>query len=949
MGRFELLRELGRGGMGVVLLGRDTQLDRHVAIKALPDRLADDPDRLERFEREARIVASLNHPGIAAVYSLERDQDRRYLVMEYVDGETLAARLAHGRLEVGEAVDLARQIADALAAAQRAGIVHRDLKPGNVMVTRDGRAKVLDFGLAQSRATPPSAAEPEPVTSAPTATGFAPPPSPTRDGAILGTPGYMSPEQARGEPVDERSDVFSFGCLLYEMLTGAGPFAGHSVAAAIGATLHKDLDLEALPAGTPAALCELLRRCLEKDRSQRCGSASEVAAAMASLASWARDQAIPELARLCDRIHLLEESRDSWTAFELAREIDKLAPGDPIVERLRPDFSQPISITSQPPGARVVASFYGDPEGAGIDLGVTPLGDVSFPRGLSRLRLELAGHQVIHDLVWNLSATLTNAIEPSTRTFHYPLRREGELPDGMEEVPAGASPLFMPGLDHLEPEPTAAFAMDRNPVTNREFKRFLDDGGYARTELWCDVVPGEDGAALTREEIVTRFVDQVGQPGPAGWMMGEYPAGEGDHPVTGVSWYEATAYATWAGKALPTLFHWSRVALTNASGQIAPVANFAGSGTVPVGTTRSVNRFGVHDLAGNVREWISNPIQQRPEQRLILGGGWNDPGYAFADAYAQPALDRSPSNGFRCLRALEPDPNAARLAGPIDVPRREVGAADIVPDEVFAYFRRQFHYDRVPLDAVLLSEEPFPGGRWQTCEITAAYGGERMQVHLYLPDRGRPPYQTVILFPGSLALHTRRYHPGEFRRVDFIVKSGRALLLPVYKGTFERPSGLHSDYPDESAQYRDHVVMWGKDLGRAIDLVEARDDLDASRIAYFGASWGGALGAIMPAIEPRIAANVLYVAGLHFQRALPEVDQVNYVTRVTQPTLMLNGELDFFFPPESSQRPMFDLLGTPPEDKKRLTYERGHTVSKPDLIRESLAWLDRYLGPVVPA
>jgi dienelactone hydrolase len=221
-----------------------------------------------------------------------------------------------------------------------------------------------------------------------------------------------------------------------------------------------------------------------------------------------------------------------------------------------------------------------------------------------------------------------------------------------------------------------------------------------------------------------------------------------------------------------------------------------------------------------------------------------------------------------------------------------------------------------------------------------------MRAHLFLPSRGKPPYQTVVLFPGSLAIHTRTFGLMEIRRVDFLVKSGRALILPIYKGTFERGGEVTSDYPEPTAFYKDHVLMWGKDLGRTIDYLETRPDLDASRIAYYGVSWGGALGAILPAVEKRIRANVLYVAGLCFQRALPEADQINYVSRVTQPTLMLNGELDFFFPAESSQKPMFERLGTPAEHKKRLTYPRGHTVPKADLITESLAWLDRYLGPV---
>ena len=352
----------------------------------------------------------------------------------------------------------------------------------------------------------------------------------------------------------------------------------------------------------------------------------------------------------------------------------------------------------------------------------------------------------------------------------------------------------------------------------------------------------------------------------------------------------------------------------------------------------------MHELAGNVREWILNPVD-RPGHRFILGGSWNDPNYAFVDAFAQPMFDRSLSNGFRCIRAAEPEPNEERLTRSIPVAFRDFRAETPVPDQVFAFFRRQFLYDRQPLAAALVSDQSAPGYRWQTVEIAAAYGGERMQLHLFQPERSRPPHQTVVLFPGSLALQSRRFNLSEFRRVDFLTKSGRAVLLPVYKGTYERWCGIESDYPSETTAYKDNLVMWGKDLGRAIDFVESRQDLDATRIAYYGTSWGGALGAILPAIEPRIAVNILYVAGLCFQRALPEAEQLNYVTRVTQPTLMLNGELDFYFPPEHSQRPMFDLLGTPPEHKKRLTYERGHTVPKTELIRESLAWLDRYLGP----
>ncbi len=250
--------------MGEVYLARDTRLDRQVAIKALPAHLTQDQDRLARFQREAKVLASLNHPCIGAIYGLEEADGRQYLILEFVEGETLAERLTSGPIPVSESLSIAKQIAEALEAAHEKGVIHRDLKPANVMVTPDGAVKVLDFGLARTAdgsvsstamATPDSPTMPQN--------------SPTIPGAIMGTAGYMSPEQARGKPVDKRSDIFSFGCVLYEMLTGVGPFGGETVTDSLGAILHREPDWSLLPAQTPGRLREFLKSCVAKDRRNR--------------------------------------------------------------------------------------------------------------------------------------------------------------------------------------------------------------------------------------------------------------------------------------------------------------------------------------------------------------------------------------------------------------------------------------------------------------------------------------------------------------------------------------------------------------------------------------------------------------------------------------------------------------------------------------------------------
>ncbi len=260
--QYEILSHIGAGGMGEVYLARDTKLDREVAIKVLPDSLARDKDRLLRFEREAKLLASLNHANIAVIHGFEDDDGTKFLVLEFVQGETLAQRLERGRLPIDEAIETARQIAEALEAAHEKGVIHRDLKPGNVMVRPDGTVKVLDFGLA--RAVTDDSGDGSPGHDSTTITA-----DHTRPGLVLGTAGYLSPEQARGHAVDRRTDIFAFGCVLYQMLSGAGPFAGETLSDSIGSTLHLEPNWDALPADTPASVYVLLTRCLAKDCKRR--------------------------------------------------------------------------------------------------------------------------------------------------------------------------------------------------------------------------------------------------------------------------------------------------------------------------------------------------------------------------------------------------------------------------------------------------------------------------------------------------------------------------------------------------------------------------------------------------------------------------------------------------------------------------------------------------------
>ena len=261
LSHYKVLEKIGQGGMGEVYRAEDTNLSREVAIKVLPEQFTQDPQRLARFEREAKLLASLNHPNIAAIYGFEEADDVRFLAMELVPGETLAERVAKGPVPVEEALEVCRQIAEGVEAAHEKGVIHRDLKPANVKVTPEGKVKILDFGLAKAFEAEVPVTD---ISQSPTLTEEM-----TRAGVILGTAAYMSPEQAKGEAVDKRADIFAFGCVLYELLTGKRTFSGKTITETLGAIIHKEPDWKALPNTTPWRIQELLRRCLTKDARDR--------------------------------------------------------------------------------------------------------------------------------------------------------------------------------------------------------------------------------------------------------------------------------------------------------------------------------------------------------------------------------------------------------------------------------------------------------------------------------------------------------------------------------------------------------------------------------------------------------------------------------------------------------------------------------------------------------
>jgi serine/threonine protein kinase/formylglycine-generating enzyme required for sulfatase activity/dienelactone hydrolase len=967
IGSFEIVKIIGRGGMGVVYLAHDTKLDRSVAVKSMPVELQASPTAQTRFVCEAKVLASLSHPNIGVIHDIiEQTEGSAYLVLEYVPGETLAERITKGPLKLQEALTIALQIAEAVAAAHEHNVIHRDLKPGNIKITPDGRVKVLDFGLAKTVGSEPSE---KPATV-------------TQPGRVIGTPAYMSPEQARGKPTDKRSDIWSFGCVLYEMLTGRIPFEGETVSDTLVNILDHDPDWQFLPREVGPQVRKVLCKCLEKDPGSRYQSVSRICQDLCSYQAtllakafdvrvvwrvirrpqvavcvililltlgfglsrlmhrsskvrWARVEAIPEI------IHLIDQDK-YFAAFSLARQAERYIPGDPVLAGLWPRMSRDYSVITTPPAADIFFREYSDTKGGWEYLGRSPLENIMFPRGVYRWKITKEGFE-------------TGECVPRGQTLNVELWEEGSFPPGMVRIPPSAVrlnlwPFYWQLFEAVE---IPAYLIDQYEVTNEQFKRFVDDGSYEKQECWKHkfII---DGHELSWEQAMKEFRDKTGRPGPSTWEGGTFPKGKDKFPVSGVSWYEAAAYAEFAGKSLPTIYHWQKAACIHQAAAIIPLSNIKGEGLAPVGSFPGIGTTGLYDMAGNVKEWCWNVTDVSGEHRYILGGSWTDQTYMFTHTDSRSPWDRSINNGFRCVQYQTIEKATTdTLFGPIKRPYvRDYSKKTPVSDETFnSWLRTLYSYDRTELHAVV-EEFDESSGYWRKEKVTfdAAYGGERVIAYLFLPKDIKPPYQTVIYFPGWADTAKQSSENITLPSlVESIIMSGRAFVYPVYKGTFERRFVEGAPLLEKPNAHRDWVIQFSKDLRRSIDYLETRDDIDKEKIAYYGLSWGGRVGSIMLALEERIKAGIIVLGGFHQFDKPPAVDEFNFTPRVKAPIIMIGGREDSIFPVKTSQIPMYELLGTADEDKEHKIYPGAHgflPLFRRQIEGDVLDWLNRYLGPV---
>ncbi len=943
---FLVERELGGGGMSRVFLAEERRLGRRVVVKVLRSEVANGVSA-ERFEREIRLAARLQDPRIVPLLQAGQVDELPYYTMPYIDGPTLRERLAGPALEVSEAVGILRDVALGLEYAHARQVVHRDIKPENVLLS--GRtAVVADFGIAKAITA---------ATLNPSGTGV------TTAGSVVGTPAYMAPEQAAGDPVDSRTDLYAWGLIAYEVLAGVHPFSGHTTAQALLAAQISEQPetLARRRPDLPASLTALVDACLAKNPDERPTDATTLITRLSAANSpaerrrplsrvqlavsagvvlilagagyaayqhaahvrWAREEALPAADSLMAADRTL-------AAVAVLSEAQRDLPTDTAIAHALAADTRPVMVRSSPPGAQVAIRDYGDSTGPWTSLGVTPSTSIRIPTGYFRWKVAKAG---VGEFV---SAPITRD------TMNFPLDTALAAPSGMVPVPAHVWTDYIGFVGWVGPFALPAFYMSRYEVTNREYQRFVDAGGYANAAYWSEPFV-RNGRPLSREEAMRLFRDRSGRPGPATWDGGHFPDGQAEYPVSGVSWYEAMAYAKFAGRSLPTIAQWFEAAPDYIARYVVQASNISRAGPAPVGAFRGLGPYGTYDMAGNVREWVVNALDA--DRRFIVGGASNSQSYLYVDPESLSPFDRSPENGIRCVLNVIPVPPAAVAA--IKLTYRDFTKVHPASDAVFSAYRLMYAYAHSALDAST-PQVVDETADWRKEKVTfnAAYNDERITAYLYLPKRVRPPYQAVLFFPSARVLDIPNSRTlGDTSFFDYVVRSGRAVLYPVYADTYER----RLTHSTPGSMQRTLMVQRAQDVGRALDYLASRRDIDAGRLAYLGVSMGASEGVIYATLEQqRLRAVILLDGGLFLSPQVAGADQVDFAPRLTRPVLMVNGRYDFSFSVDRSQLPLFRMLGTPAADKEHVELETPHDVraDRPALVKNVLGWLDRYLGPI---
>jgi eukaryotic-like serine/threonine-protein kinase len=656
-------------------------------------------------------------------------------------------------------------------------------------------------------------------------------------------------------------------------------------------------------------------------------------------------------------------------AFALAQPMiaDNESQADPKLQAMWKEIVLPGTPLVAESGATLSYKAYDETNGGWIVAGRTPIERMlDLPKGVVRIKIEKPGFKTGEFAVANPGPSLRSekSLENDflkgfvARDLPLAIAPDGKIANDMVLVPATDEPMYLTGL----PDDTTGFdlrslpefAMSKFEVTNREYKEFVDAGGYDNPTYWDGLQFRDEGRTLDWTEARTRFVDRTSRPGPAGWELSSYPAGEAELPVGGVSWYEAVAYARFRHLSLPTIHHWVRAAFGPDEGQfetaptVAAASQFLANGPIEAHSKRGLGPWGTVNMAGNAREWVWNTVGDQP---AALGGAWSDYREEYQSLVTLRPMSRSPDLGMRLMQSFGPIPNEllAALPRPVD---EAYAKREPLSDEAFSTLRYQFSVGPRTPSAVHV-EEFAQTDTWTAQEVQLTFAQDDvLTIYVLLPRARHGPLQAVLYGTPSLfeTQHSNRDVLEQLRTADVVVLGGRALVIPIWPGLYQRGEQFTTDLQVMTDVFRRRPLQYFKDGVRTIDYLATRNDIDAQHIGFMGTSAGAIF--VAPSIltmDGRIRAAVLASAGVWIWPlpAAPAMDIVHYAPRIHVPTLMINGRYDSVLPYELSQRRLFDLLGTPSADKRQVLFDVSHfTFPHSQLAKEVNDWFDKYLGPV---
>ena len=638
------------------------------------------------------------------------------------------------------------------------------------------------------------------------------------------------------------------------------------------------------------------------------------------------NEIIPELIEVFD-------SGEISKSFIMSRDLLKRYPNNEIIKNYYSKSSRYVKLKTNKKGIDVSVMYPGDSTYNYI--GKTPIDSFVVPNNYQ-----------YHYLKFNYGNA--EFIEKSRNNHNY------RFPENTIEIPSGHKPflgitlrrMWLQGLD-FENINIKAFSIAENEVSNKDFQEFVDAGGYENRIYW-DFPFQVGNKTYDFNSSIKMFTDRYGRPGPSNWAYGQFPTGLDNYPVTGISWFEARAFAKYSNLSLPNVYQWLLASgnpenLGNVNQYVTRNSNYNSTQLREV-SNKLGSYNGLNNIGGNIKEWTLNPNGYNQEKFSIMGGAFNEPSYTFNNYYSLSPLDRSIGNGFRLSKNLTN--GESELDNDI-IPefKRNFYEIEDVSDEVFDVYKSQFDYNSQPLNSKTSNIENFQDGySSQIFEMETTYeSDEKLFGYVVFSNRFKDKYDPIIIYPNasSIGSNTDTNLPNQLLNgFKYLIDEGYAIIHPVYHNTYSREKTHNTWWPNDSEKYKNTIIKIGQDYKRSLDYIESRNDFNFENLSYFGYSWGSTTSNYLLAIDDRIKAAVLCVGGLMMQKSKKEVEAHYYVRRIKTPILHIVGKEDGIFGFEESYKPWKELIGTAKDKLKLIELDNvGHGLPWDTIRKHHSNWI----------